>query len=98
MAASFLKPFRLGYGNKPESSQAEKPLLPSIEFWSGGSVFSIVYDGVDANAYRDGVFLGTLPGSGGGSGTAVLPMVTGEVPPVLVYFDDGSLLYAPASY
>lgn len=33
------------------------------------------------------------PSSGG-----VLPVVTGEVPPVLVYFDDGSLLYAPAEY
>ena len=29
---------------------------------------------------------------------AVLPLVTGEVPPVLVYADDGSLIYAPASY
>ena len=35
--------------------------------------------------------------SGAASG-GVLPVVTGEVPPVLVYFDDGSLLYAPAEY
>lgn len=34
-----------------------------------------------------------VPGGGGGGG--VLPVVTGEVPPVLVYFDDGSLMYAP---
>lgn len=32
-----------------------------------------------------------LPDASGG----VLPVVTGEVPPVFVYFDDGSLLYAP---
>ena len=32
------------------------------------------------------------------SSGGVLPVVTGEVPPVLVYFDDGSLLYAPAEY
>ena len=35
--------------------------------------------------------------SGAASG-GVLPVVTGEVPPVLVYFDDGSLLYVPAEY
>jgi len=34
-----------------------------------------------------------VPMSGGGSG-GVLPVVTGEVPPVFVYFDDGSLLYS----
>lgn len=28
------------------------------------------------------------------SGGGVLPVVTGEVPPVLVYFDDGSLLHS----
>ena len=32
------------------------------------------------------------------SSGGVLPVVTGEVPPVLVYFDDGSLLYAPVEY
>ena len=32
------------------------------------------------------------------SSGGVLPVVTGEVPPVLVYFDDGSLMYAPAEY
>lgn len=37
-------------------------------------------------AYADSL----LSGVGG-----VLPLVTGEVPPVLVYFDDGSLMYAP---
>lgn len=37
-------------------------------------------------AYADSL----LSGIGG-----VLPLVTGEVPPVLVYFDDGSLMYAP---
>lgn len=46
---------------------------------------ALVYDGTD-----------WVPGAGGGSG--VLPLVTGEVPPVLVYADDGSLIYAPASY
>lgn len=30
----------------------------------------------------------------GGSGGGVLPLVTGEVPPVLVYLDDGSLVYS----
>lgn len=30
----------------------------------------------------------------GGVGGGVLPVVTGEVPPVLVYFDDGSLMYS----
>ena len=34
----------------------------------------------------------------GGGGSGVLPLVTGEVPPVFVYADDGSLIYAPASY
>ena len=28
----------------------------------------------------------------------LLPVVTGEAPPVFVYLDDGSLLYAPAEY
>lgn len=34
----------------------------------------------------------------GTSSGGVLPVVTGEVPPVFVYFDDGSLLIAPAEY
>ena len=46
---------------------------------------ALVFDGAD-----------WVPGCGGGSG--VLPLVTGEVPPVFVYADDGSLIYAPASY
>ena len=37
----------------------------------------------------------TIEASGNGG---VLPVVTGEVPPVLLYADDGSLIYAPASY
>ena len=77
--ASFLKPFRLGFGNKPESSGAEKPLLPKIEFWENGSVFWIEYDGTDANVYRDGVFLGTLPGSGGGGGPSAARFTVGAV-------------------
>ena len=45
--------------------------------------------------------IGELPAGDTISSTSsggVLPVVTGEVPPVLVYFDDGSLLYAPAEY
>ena len=37
--------------------------------------------------------LGTLTIASTSSG-GVLPVVTGEVPPVLVYFDDGSLMYS----
>lgn len=32
--------------------------------------------------------------SGGGTGGVYLPMVTGDVPPVFVYLEDGSLVYA----
>lgn len=38
-------------------------------------------------AYADGLIAALSPG--------VLPVVTGEVPPVLVYADDGSLIYSP---
>lgn len=34
-----------------------------------------------------------LPGGGGSATFGVLPLVTGEVPPVLMYSDDGNLLY-----
>lgn len=45
----------------------------------------------DALVFSDGVW---RPGPAASNAGGLLPMVTGVVPPQLMYFDDGSLLYA----
>jgi hypothetical protein len=59
-------------------------------------LFSLEEAFVDGDiwVYRD-EFAKFVPEPGGDiGGGAVLPVVTGEVPPVLVYLDDGSLVYS----
>lgn len=48
----------------------------------------------DIWVYRDTVAQFVPEPGGDIGGGAVLPVVTGEVPPVLVYLDDGSLVYS----
>ncbi len=63
-------------------------------FFSVASAFA-AGDGVTLTTDED-TGVTTIEATAGTGG--VLPVVTGEVPPVLLYADDGSLIYAPASY
>lgn len=57
-----------------------------------GYGFNVLNDDAFAPTLQDDMAVTRgLAGAGGGG---ILPVVTGEVPPVLVYLDDGSLVYA----
>ena len=51
-------------------------------------------DGYVLSSLADGTRSWVVPPTGGGGSGGVLPLVTGEVPPVLVYLDNGSLVYS----
>ena len=77
--ADISKPFRLGYGNKPDSSPTEKPLTPKIEFYAPTSeVGYFEFNGTDWDVYVEGVQTGSIPGAGGG-GTGGISGVIGSV-------------------
>lgn len=59
------KPLRLGAGNRIDSHGVEKDSEGAIEFYFGGSIGRIEFNGADWDLYVDGSLTGSIPGSGG---------------------------------
>jgi len=84
--------FKIGDGSTPWTTLPYFAGDVAVSMRVSGGFVQYSDDGGDT--WQNLIAIADLAGAPGEPGPSTLPMVNGDAPPQLMYFDDGSLLYA----